>query len=319
MKRTFLTTAALILCTGAATAEVTVSGDGRLGFKYIEDRVQQASRARIKFTLKAEADNGVEYGGSFRADQAAKAKAGAEGDIYVSGKYGKISFGNNDSASYKANGDLHHIFLIGDDDQEFQFFAADATDDDNPNVLYEFNSGSTTFYASALDGDAPGKKPKDYEDARALGITHDTDRYRLGFGVEQGTSYEIEYEKDKDGNEDKDKIKNITELDNIRATVSAEIKFTSYKVKAIVSTGEKGDEKIHQFGGSAEYVLDDLTVAAFLKQQREPKTNINFGGIGASYKLNEHATVKGGIARRTGGDAERQPKTYADLGITLNF
>lgn len=318
MKRIFLTTAALLLTASAGTAEVTISGDGRLGVKYVEDRAQQASRARVKFELKATADNGVEYGGSFRADQSAKAKAGAEGKVYISGAYGKVSFGNNDSASYMANDELHNIFLVGDDDEEFLFFATDAIKEDNPNILYEFNSGSTTFYASVMDGDAPGKNPEDFEDAKAVGVKFVQDRYTLGLGVERGTSYDITYKKDDNGEETKD-IASITEMDNVRSTASAEVKFDSYKLKAIISSGKRGDDKIHQYGASGEYSFGDFTVAAFVKQQQEPKTDLNFGGIGASYKLNEHASIKGGIARRTGGDDKRQPKTYADLGISLKF
>lgn len=318
MKKTFLTAAALILTASAAMAEVTVSGDGRLGVKHVKNRVQQASRARIKFTLKEVTDTGVEYGGSFRAHEAVKAKSGAEGHVYISGEYGKISFGNNDSASYMANDELHNIFLVGDDDEDFLFFATDAIDEENPNILYEFNTGSTTFFASVMDGDAPGKKPTDFEDARGVGVKFNTDRYTLGFGVEKGTSYDIAYKKDEQKN-DTDEIDNIIEIDNVRATVSAEVKFDSYKVKSIISTGEKGNDRIHQYGGSGEYSFGDFTVAGFLKQQKEPKVKLNFGGIGASYKLNKYAMVKGGIARRTGGDAERQPRTYADLGISLEF
>lgn len=322
MKRTFLTTAALILSVSAAAAEVKVSGDARLGLRYDGDRVQHTSRVRVKFELEEKTDNGLTFGASVRADQASDAKSGAAGTVYASGSFGKISFGGNDSASYNANGeDLLNINLIGQDDADFKYFATKAVGKKNPNILYEYTAGDATFYASVMDGDAVGDDPEDYEDAVSLGAKYTLDKYTVGVGYEQGTKYDIERAEEDKGDVKKGDIVKTTEIDNTRVTASLEAKFDAFKLKGMFSTGELGDKKITQYGGSGEYSKGDYTYAAYVKQQIEEETakadvKTHFGGIGASYALNEHASIKGGIAvKKEGGETTE----YADLGIALKF
>ncbi|WP_426033760.1 porin [Cypionkella sp. TWP1-2-1b2] len=73
MKKILLSTTLLALTAGAATAEVTLSGSGRFGLDFNENRVnevQLAYRLRINVDAKFEADNGVTYGGRIRFQNA---------------------------------------------------------------------------------------------------------------------------------------------------------------------------------------------------------------------------------------------------------
>lgn len=69
MKKILLSTTMLALFAGAASAEVTLSGTGRFGLDYAENRAvetQMSYRLRINVDAKFEADNGVTYGGRIR-------------------------------------------------------------------------------------------------------------------------------------------------------------------------------------------------------------------------------------------------------------
>ena len=105
MKKTLIATTALVLTTGYAAAEVTLSGDGRMGMVYDGDDITFSSRARVKFHLNGETDGGLKFGGEFRVDQennragVRSASNGTAGHVFISGSFGKLSMGSMDSAS----------------------------------------------------------------------------------------------------------------------------------------------------------------------------------------------------------------------------
>ena len=66
MKKVLFATSALVLSAGFASAEVALSGDGRMGMIYDGNDVQFSSRARVKFTLTGESDAGLSFGAAFR-------------------------------------------------------------------------------------------------------------------------------------------------------------------------------------------------------------------------------------------------------------
>ncbi|MGL4413330.1 porin, partial [Roseinatronobacter monicus] len=90
MKKLLLATTALTLSAGVAAADVSLTGDARMGFIYDGDDVNLTSRARVTFTLSGETDTGMAFGGSFRADNAAGAAAGTGGSVFISGAFGRL-------------------------------------------------------------------------------------------------------------------------------------------------------------------------------------------------------------------------------------
>ncbi|MDZ4394818.1 porin, partial [Cypionkella sp.] len=69
MKKILLSTTLLVATAGVAAAEVTLSGSGRFGLDYAENRAVETQlnyRLRINVDAKFEADNGVTYGGRIR-------------------------------------------------------------------------------------------------------------------------------------------------------------------------------------------------------------------------------------------------------------
>ena len=69
MKKLLIATSALVALTGAASAEVALTGDGRMGLVWDGDNAQFSSRVRARFNLSGETDSGLSFGGSFRVDQ----------------------------------------------------------------------------------------------------------------------------------------------------------------------------------------------------------------------------------------------------------
>ncbi|MDB5665503.1 porin [Cypionkella sp.] len=116
MKKILLSTTMLALFAGAASAEVTLSGSGRFGLDYAENRdaeVQLAYRLRINVDAKFEADNGVTYGGRIRfqntnstqvvdvSDGAAVIRNAAEFSpayLYVEASGVRVEVGNSNTA-----------------------------------------------------------------------------------------------------------------------------------------------------------------------------------------------------------------------------
>ena len=62
MKKILLATAMIAASAGFAAAEVTLSGDARMGIVSDGGDLAFSSRARVKFTLSGESDGGVAFG-----------------------------------------------------------------------------------------------------------------------------------------------------------------------------------------------------------------------------------------------------------------
>lgn len=124
----FATTAAGALAIGgAASAQgVTVFGDGRLGLGFnvlqngsivddgdADDDVRAISRVRFGVRMTGETPTGITFGGTIRADNAVGGAAGAAGNIFASGIYGTLTYGDIASAHQQHSGDLPEIGLTG--------------------------------------------------------------------------------------------------------------------------------------------------------------------------------------------------------------
>lgn len=113
MKKLLLATTMLASVTGYATADVSVSGDARMGVLNAYSNVDGAdnystfsSRVRIKFSGSGVTDSGLAFGGSFRAKEASDADSGTKGSAFVSGAFGKISMGDVNSGDKEAVGQI---------------------------------------------------------------------------------------------------------------------------------------------------------------------------------------------------------------------
>ena len=155
-------TCALPISTGFAAAEVTLSGDARMGiisnFDLLdgglnpigvdESDLQFTSRARVKFTLSGSTDGGLEFGASFRAQDAVGASKGTAGSVFISGAFGKLTMGDVDDAANSAIGQVSGVGLTGLGDLNEVTYIGGGLD---PTALYEYSTGDLTIYASATN------------------------------------------------------------------------------------------------------------------------------------------------------------------------
>lgn len=329
MKKVLFATSALVLTAGFASAEVALSGDGRMGFIYDGDDMQFSSRARVKFTLTGETDSGLSFGGSFRADNASKAKDGTAGSVWISGTYGKLSMGDVDSAAEAAIGDLYEVGYTGGtfagDVEEINYLGT-ALGDQGPVALYEYSINGFNLYASMSDGSKTvctdgvvgslslgcnRVADKNTDAVWSLAANYDLNGYKIGLG----------YSKNGDAKE---------------IVLGGEATFNEIGVKAIYAdysnygftkaavAGASKLELDRTFGLSAKYdMANGVGVQGFWRRDKvsfvtaaNKKGDENFDsfGIGASYDLGGGATLAGGIV-----DTDYLKDTVADFGIKFKF
>lgn len=317
MKKVLFATTALVMTAGIAAAEVTLSGDGRLGIVYDgnDDLVTTNdfsfnSRARVTFTLTGESDAGLSFGGSFRADQATGSKDGFQGSVFVSGTYGTLSMGDVDDAAEAAVGDLYGVGYTGLGDFNETWYINSGFDTDTlfntdlfdgsyamPAALYEYSFGATTFYAgfgnpagtidllSLRDWDGDGVNDVLFLDNQySVGVKYATDTFNVGLGYEtfDSTTY---------SGVDSETIVGDGSLD--QWVVGGEYIFGSGKVKAIY--GDSSDADLKQYGVSAEYAWGATLVDGYVRRVDIAGYEVNGWGLGATYDLGGGAAFEAGI------------------------
>ena len=283
---------------GVAAAEVTVGGDGRMGvISTAGGDLAFTSRVRISFTATGETDNGLTFGGTIRADNAAATTNavgdegialngtgtalantgggvnGAGGSVNIAGPFGKLEMGDVDGAAKKAVGHAGGVGLTGlGDKNEISYLSGD----DDPSALWSYTMGELTLYASAEN---PGPEG-DQALSGALG-------YNIG---DVGVSIGVE----RDG-----------DVDQVAAGVSAGLGDAS--VQLVYGSRDDAD----QYGASASFVTGAATFTAFTSSNT---TGQDHFGIGAAFDLGGGASIKGGFAD---GDSLDDPSF--DLGVSMSF
>ena len=375
MKKVLFATTALVFTAGAAAAEVTVGGDGRMGILYQEgagfvaagtgteqatsqaavdalaaalDDVQMdvddalaagdsaalaaalaqqnalegaladaqeefdivagsaggeefsfTSRIRISFTATGETDNGLQFGGSIRADNSSAGTTGTAGNVFVSGAFGKLSAGDVDSGAKAAVGQVSGVGLTGlGDFNEITYLSTPV----DPSALYEYSFGAASLYAS-LD------QFGDDDTAASIGLAVGLDDYGLA-----GVAFAVGYE--------------YQESQGDHYVVGIDAGFGDFALKARYGNfnGDDGVNDFEQYAVSADYTFGATTVTAFYKDQ-----DVDFGdddfelsdfedgnyGIGASYDLGGGAALKGGVVHNGGTSSENDIR--ADFGLSMSF
>ena len=341
MKKVLFATTALVLSAGFASAEVALSGDGRMGMIYDGNDVQLSSRARVKFTLTGESDAGLSFGGAFRVDQEnykadkyRSAARGTGGAVWVSGAFGKLSMGDVLSASEMAIGDLYELgYTDGSfayDVEEISYLTGDGVNlDQGPTALYEYTINNISLYASltdgsdtnwsttvgadTYDGDDPDTDAPSDSVAYSVAAKYEAENFWVALGY-AGADV-VDTRAGHDGSVTADEI-----------SLGAEGKFNNFSVKGVYLkysdryTGGAFAEELDQtYGLAMAYQMDAILIEGFYRRdeyQYEGASDENYDayGIGAEYDLGGGATVAGAVI-----DSDYLDDTVVDMGVKFKF
>ena len=300
-----LATTALTLSAGVATADVALSGDGRMGIMYDNSAANKfsfTSRARVTFTLSGETDSGASFGGSFRADHAGAggAVAGNAGSVFVSGEFGRLTMGDTAGAAQFVVGHVAGVGLTGLGDLNESLFLGNnvgvaATDQSRPTARYDYSIDAFTV---AISHTNPGSN----DSTAAIGASYDMDMFSAGLGFERLNV---------SGGQ------NITHgILGLRASFEGVDLAANYG-RVNSSAGLANND---QYSVSVGGTFDATTVTAYYAR--------NFGGaksygLGASYDLGGGAAFTGGVVRTDSDGQIATPtassRTIADLGLAFTF
>jgi outer membrane protein OmpU len=354
MKKLLLTTTALVLGAGVAAADVTLSGDGRFGLIYNGKDTAMSSRARVTFTLTGDTDGGLAFGGSFRADNASNAAAGRAGNIFISGDFGKLAFGDVDTAAMNATGDLHGVGFSGVGglanlhqmeyvgrvydaidatlaEEADAFFPATVTGtkvvsglNSLPRALYTYSVDGFTVYASvgrsvsrAQTVTANYEIVPDVTIPVSVSVKEKITATELSIGASytlDGLMVAAGYENLEIKFEDGDKLR----LGH--ATVALGYTMDGITVKAIVGQAMNDLKDIvetkTQYGLSASGKFDAVTVTAFGRRDFSKDQHV---GLGVAYDLGGGAAVRAGVVNTNFNATGKKSLTQADAGLTFRF
>ncbi|WP_444463462.1 porin [Rhodobacter capsulatus] len=318
MKKLLIASTALVMVAGAAAAEVKLSGNARMGVVYNGDDAYFSSRARVVFTLSGTTDSGLEFGATFRADEAGDTAAnngaafGNEGTVFISGAFGKIEMGDTVSAPEALFGDLYEVgytdLAMGGLSNDIPYLTGDGngaggTSAGNPSVLYTYSAGAFSVAASMTDGvnATPAGDPSNAvtaDDATQYAVAgaYTFGNYTVGLG------YEV--------------IDPVVGADVDQVELAGTAKFGATNVKAYyASISALVDAKA--YGVSVDTTFGATTVGGYVQTIDSDfnPADVTWYGLGASYDLGGGASIVGGIADNDLPNSDM----VADFGVKFKF
>lgn len=330
MKKILIATTALVATAGVASADVSLSGDARMGVIYDGSDLNFTSRTRAKITLSGESDGGLSFGGSFDVHNASNATGGLSGSVYISGAFGKISMGDVDGAAKAAVGQVDGVGLTGLGDAHEIAYVNGGTDADgdgvqdtiypNPAALYEYSFGTVTLYAGAGQPSggnteiiSGGEFTTDEavvlfaENTYSVGAKWADNGYSAGIGFETTDAVTV--------GEAASVSPGVTNLGTIsQIAIGGSAEFGDFTVKGVYGMIDTQAGTGNQFAVSGTYAMDAISVTAFYASIDLPTAaSIDAYGLGAVYDLGGGLSIKGGVVNNRAGD------TVADLGLSMSF
>lgn len=309
MKKILLASSVLAMTASVAAAEVTVGGDAYYGVVYIDtddvflnntngksQNYAFAFDLDIDFTASGESDSGIVFGASIDADDTPKAQGvrGFDGEVFVSGAFGRLAMGDTDGAAEAVVGDLDFVSLSGLGDFNEVLYLLSAGDpscsrvldaDGNPIAIIDPTTGLPTgsFETTGACQQGPlALYTYDYEGfTGAIGL-NDDEGWSIGAGYDGGAwSVGLAYEQVPEGTE-------ITVFDATDFLRGAEL----------VVPAENGS--VNHIIGQASYTFANTTIKGY------------YGQLDAGAGAPEFIVAPNGVPVRTNGDG-----TFDQYGISI--
>ncbi|RUS59663.1 porin [Pseudorhodobacter sp. E13] len=316
MKKILIATTALVATAGVAAAEVAVSGNGRMGVVYDGADLNFSSRIRVVFTLSGETDGGLQFGGSFRADNATGAATGNAGNVYISGAFGKLAMGDVVGAAEEVIGDLPEIGFQDVANNDVSYLTGDNGGSvSGTNALYTYSAGALSFALSMNDGKqaavpagfalntttgviAPvAAVGVDTANEVAVGVKYSMDAYSVALAHEVS--------------------KPVVGGARKHTIIGATGTFADTTVMAFYGAMSGGTlPKQKQYGIGVTSKFDAITVKGFVRNDKTTGLKaVTSWGLGGEYSLGGGASVAGGLADNNVPGS----KVKADFGLKFTF
>ncbi len=315
MKKYLLVTTLLAATTGAAHADVSVSGDARMGISSWDSDAKNffdaggnstlgfSSRARVRFSLSSETDSGIKLGAQFRAGDASKAASGGapadadmKGTVFIDvPEFGKLTMGDAEGAAQAA---VVQFSPIGYDElaklQEFTFLTGGDTSKGN-DVLYTYTKDALAVSLSMGNPGAPeGDSSTETSDDAAVGVAYTTEFWKVAAGFEDNG-------------------------ERSQSIISGSFGNGQAEVKA--AYGVTNDD-LSQYVIAGSYIIGHTTLNAFYREDEIRKKNAagvevtpqTAYGVGATYDLGSGLAVLAGYSHE-----KTLGKGLYSLGLTMAF
>ena len=296
MKKLLLASTALVMSAGYAAADVSLSGNARMGLVYDGDDINFTSRARVIFTMSGETDGGLSFGATFRADQA-EAADGSDmtgGNVFISSDFGTLTMGDVSGAAGFVVGDLAGVGLTDLRSLNENAFLSNAGDRRTA-ARYHYSLDGLTL---AISADQPTADNNVY----SIAASYEFDGFAAGLGYEQQSGA---------GNHIIGFVSGSFEGVTAKVTYG---RIDSDQRDFLIDAGAAVESR-NQYGLSVSGSFDEVSVTAF--GRRDVFSNTHYG-IGASYDLGGGASLVGGVVR-DGGSTDAGKQTIADFGLSFTF
>ncbi|PYF11722.1 outer membrane protein OmpU [Rhodobacter viridis] len=318
MKKLLIATTALVMTAGMASAEVKLSGDGRMGVVYDGADWNFSSRARVAFTLSGTTDSGLEFGASFKtsdirgdaagADGLEDPRAGNRGTVFISGAFGKLTMGDVASAPEELFGDLADVGYMGDDwgtanggTNDIPYLTLD--NETTSGLMYTYSAGSFSVAAAMTDGNGYGSALQGTFEADtqaySVAAAYTFGNYTVGLGYEQ---------LDRTG----------SVLDMSQTELAGIAKFGNTDVKAYYAIGGDANPVDDAVGLSVASTFNAITVKGYVQNVDYVAAGVDsvtWYGLGADYDLGGGAILAAGVQ----DDDINGSDPTANVGVKFKF
>ena len=284
MKKILLATTLLAASAGFASAEVALSGKGRMGVVYDGNDAVFSSRIRIYFTASGETDSGLSFGAEVRNDQSGvNQQNNDDSTVYISGAFGKVTMGDTGNASDSILGQVSAVgYTSLGSTNEIGFVGRDFT-----GAMYEYSTGALTFALGAgqtIDTDLAAGT----DDFVSAAVKYSVDQYSVGLAYEDNAS-----------------------MNQVTLMGTANFGAAAVKLKLVDRSLDVGVDPDMAAALSVDYTAGATVITAFATDNYDFAGTDTYG-LGVSYDLGGGATVMGGVV-------DNGVDTVADLGLVMAF
>ena len=312
MKNVLFASTALVAFSGAAVADVALSGRAEMGlFGATNVDAQFFTDIDVTFTLTGETDNGLSFGASVDLDEGgagAPAVADNADDggiaVFVRGDFGTVTLGDTDDAldwALTEAGNVGNPGSINDDETGHAGYAGDyaSSGSDGQVLRYDFSAGDFGV-AVSVESDADGSLNQDEEYGFAIGVKYNLDlggtTIALGLGYQDSVLEESAV--------------------GVSATAKLDNGLSLGVVYADYSDSER--DRDSQVGVGIGYTTGALTLHAnYGMIDNDDGSDATGFGLSAAYDLGGGAVAHFGYG--DGEDAEGVDTRSASIGLGLSF